>query len=82
MRKRLGKNPRGKAEEEEVEKSPRTSTSIHSVSIEEVEEVPTNKKRRDKEKVLEKGKMTQGRRNGILMQTKPKPKLRQRKRLQ
>jgi hypothetical protein len=45
---------RNKEEEEEVEKSPHTSTSIHLELVEEVEEALTNKKRRDKEKVLKK----------------------------
>jgi len=46
MKKRLEKKA------EEVVQSPCTSMSIHSGSKEEVEEVPTDKKRRDKEKVL------------------------------
>jgi hypothetical protein len=43
-----------KLKEEEFEQSPCASSSIHSVSVEEVEEGPTDKKRRDKERVLKK----------------------------
>jgi len=41
-----------KVEEEEVEKSPHTSTLIHSGLVEEVGEVRDDKKRMDKEKFL------------------------------